>query len=205
MDKINKGRPTRINLGIKNEFTNENIFYHGTTSDFTKFKNTKKAALDKEVTEQPIFLAEDKDFAENYRTSKDAKVLPVSVKKGNYLDFRKDLFLNKPEYGSYDKLYNSLSDVGKKIYDAIDNGEINLSNTRFSDYDAYDVFSKKLSTGDYDFIEIKPFKEWLIKNGFDGVYLKEHPSEKSSNLAVFNIDKLQILNSKSISEAYHKA
>lgn len=167
---------------IKNEFTGTNVFYHGAKKAFDKFQKIIKSGQDKEETEQPIFLSEDKEFADANAVGKDAQTLEVNVKNGKYFDFRKDIF-NKD---------GSLTPLGEKIRDAVDSGEINLEGTRFSDYDGDRVLSSKLSTGDYDFIERKAFIDWLKKEGYDGVFLKEHPSQKSTNLAVWNIDKLEI-------------
>lgn len=169
-------------VGVKNEFTGSDVFYHGTNKSFDKFEKVTKAGQDKEATEQPIFLSEDKGFAEANAVGKDARIVEVKVKNGNFFDFRKDIF-NKDR---------SLTELGEKIRDAVDNGDINLEGTRFSNYDGDKVLSNKLSTGDYDFIEKKAFVDWLKKEGYDGAFLKEHPSEKATNLAVWNTDKLEI-------------
>ena len=172
---------------VKNEFTGNDVFYHGAKKSFDKFEKVTKAGQDKDATEQPIFLSEDKEFADANAIGKDATTMEVKVKNGKYFDFRKDVF-NKN---------GSLTPLGEKIRDAVDSGEINLEGTRFSDYDGDKVLNNKLSTGDYDFIEKKAFIDWLKKEGYDGTFLREHPSQKATNLAVWNTDKLEVNKPKS--------
>lgn len=202
LEGLGKNKWKNASSGILNSFTGKDYFYHGTTKDFSEFRKIKKMGVENIETEQPIFLAQNKDAAEPFSVAKGGRLLRVKVSKDAKIFDPTSIKTNKEPIG-YD--YSNLTDEAKKLAQAFDNGEIELTLGKLKDKDGYEIINDYIKHGDWDVLESKGVKDWLIKNGYDGVYVKEFRGTKDKNLAIFNTDKLIINEPKSISEAYHKA
>ena len=202
LEGVDKSKGKSLINGLLNTFTGKDYFYHGTTSPFSKFKKFKKMGVEAIETEQPIFLAQNKNAAEPFSTAKGGRLLRVKISQDAKL-FDPDKIRTNEKPIEYD--YSNLTEEARKLAEAFDNNEIGLTLGKLKDKDGYEIITNYIQHGDWDVLESKGVKEWLIKNGYDGVFIREFRNTKDKNLAIFNPDKLIINEPQSISEAYHKA
>ena len=202
LEGVEKSKGKAVVSGFLNEFTGKDYFYHGTNKEFTKFKKTKKAGVENIETEQPIFLAQNKDAAQPFANSKGGRLLRVKLLP-NAKIFDPDTIIKSGSYIEYD--YSNLTQEAKDLAEDIDNGKIELTLGKLKDKDGYEILTQYIKHGDWDVLESKGIKEWLISKGYDSVFIREFRNTPDKNLAIFNTDKLIINTPESISEAYHKA
>lgn len=173
-----------------NQFTGNSIFYHGTNADFDKFEKQKKSGVEEEVTEQPIFLAENEKDADAFGNLDNGRVIQVEI-NGDANLFDPDKLTTDGKPLEYD-LSNATEEV-KKLIEDIDNGKVELLG-KLKDLDGFDIVNDYIKYGDFDVLESKGIKNWLINNGFDGTYIREFRRTKERNLAIFNPNVLNIKN-----------
>jgi hypothetical protein len=174
---------------LKNQFTGDNIFYHGTTKTFNQFQKQIKSGVEAEPTEQPIFLAENIDAASPFSESKGGRLLSVKVNKDAKIFDSNNLTIDGGPL-AYD-LSNATDDV-KKLIEDIDDGNVELTLGKIKNKNGFEIINDYIRFGDWDVIESKGIKNWLIKNGFDGAYIREFRMTPERNLAIFNTDVLSI-------------
>jgi hypothetical protein len=161
LEGMDKEKGKNLLKGLINTFTGKDYFYHGTTKAFSKFKKSKKMGVEAIETEQPIFLAQSKDAAEPFSTAKGGRLLRVKVSNDAKLfDPTKIKTDDKPI--EYD--YSNLTEEAKKLAEAFDNGEIELTLGKLKDKDGYEIKILLCSPVVKEGYEFKDVKRMIIYN-----------------------------------------
>ena len=164
-------------LDVIGKINEGEIVYHGSPSNFGKFKLKQGSMFDTKGT-APIFLTTDKDNFAKYYAKENGCIYTIELDDNIKLfDFRKmvDWWELKP------------NDYGYKLYDDMNSGKYDL--TPYND--DIDKLYDYMQSGEYSILERKWFFDWLKDNKYDGAYVVE---TRTLNLFVFSPNKFKILN-----------
>ena len=171
-----------------NEIVKPSVFYHGSYSDFSEFRN-KRGTLSNTDYTAPIFLSTDPDFAIEYGKFKGGILYTVKISPSAKLfDFRTlptgyDLLIFNDSGKRNDT--NKDYELGNKVYDA------------FESDDGDERQYSGILSGDFDVMEQVDFYEFLKLNKFDGAYVKE---TGTLNVYVFDPKLLTIIKKEPLSK-----
>ena len=175
---------------IKNNHTNDYIFYHGAAENYNKLNTFKSRYREDELSDGCIFLSEDINTAEAYANNH--WLYYIKVISCKLFDYEELLDSN----GDY-------TDLAYLISDSIDDGSLVLP-SKIDSNDNFFIIEEYLKNGDWDIFESKGFKDWFIKNGYDGFWIcSEFGNTSYRNLAILNVDVLELVKVVNLSVYEH--
>lgn len=166
--------------------SNPSVFYHGSKKLFDKFKIFKGATVSHEVAEVPIFVTDQKSFAELH-TRPNGYLYTLDVDLGKVFEGEK--LYTSSKY--WPPAYEDLTTEGQELWNDIFEGKVFPGQVENEDeYEANQLLASVLNHN-WDAIEHPSFLKWLKKHDYNSARIRgEHTG---NHFAVFDPNRINIL------------